>query len=126
MIAPLAARLLDGAQTSTLGPVRIDLVDGELAANATAVGDHLISGLRELSTRQPMIREVRGRGLMIGFDLPDHDTAEALEQECFRRGLLVLTCGQRAVRLAPPLVVSAAQADAALAIIADACETLAR
>ncbi len=104
----------------------LDLVDGELAANATAVGDHLISGLRELSARQPMIREVRGRGLMIGFDLPDHETAEALEQECFQRGLLVLTCGQRAVRLAPPLVVSVAQADAALAIIGDACETLAQ
>src|SRR5690606_28390532 len=110
-----------GAARATL-----DLVDSELAANATAVGDHLISGLRELSARQPLVREVRGRGLMIGFDLPDHDTAEALEQECFRRGLLVLTCGQRAVRLAPPLVVSAAQADSALAIIADACETLAR
>ena len=32
---------------------------------------------------------------MIGIDLPDHDTAEALEQACFERGLLVLTCGER-------------------------------
>ena len=42
---------------------------------------------------------------MIGLDLADHDVAVALEQECFRRGLLVLTCGERSVRLAPPLVI---------------------
>ena len=62
---------------------------------------------------------------MIGFDLTDHDTAEAVEQACFERGLLVLTCGQRSVRMAPPLVVNAAQADTALAILADACEAVA-
>ena len=61
---------------------------------------------------------------MIGIDLPDHDTAEALEQACFRRGLLVLTCGRRTIRLAPPLVVTTGQADTALAILADALETL--
>lgn len=104
----------------------LDLVERELSANAAAVGAHLLAGLRELSTRQPMIQGVRGRGLMIGFDLPDHDAAEALEQACFQRGLLVLTCGQRAVRLAPPLVVSVPQADTALSIIADACEAVAR
>ncbi len=41
------------------------------------------------------------------------------------RGLLVLTCGQRGVRMAPPLVVTADQADTALAILADACEAVA-
>ena len=61
---------------------------------------------------------------MIGIDLPDHDTAVALEQACFRRGLLVLTCGERSVRLAPPLVVTAAQADVALAILDDALASL--
>ena len=67
-------------------------------------------------------QQVRGRGLMIGIDLPDHDTAEALERACFERGLLVLTCGERSVRMAPPLVVTRAQADTALAILADALD----
>ena len=63
---------------------------------------------------------------MIGFDLPDHDTAEAVEQACFERGLLVLTCGQRAVRMAPPLVVSTRRRPTtALAIVADACDAVA-
>jgi 4-aminobutyrate aminotransferase len=103
----------------------LDLIDNGLAANATRVGEHIIAGLQALSDRQPLISGVRGRGLMIGFDVTDHDTAEAVEQACFERGLLVLTCGQRSLRIAPPLVVNAVQADTALAIIADACEAVA-
>jgi 4-aminobutyrate aminotransferase len=103
----------------------LDLVEGGLADNASRVGEQLLSGLADLAERQPMVSGVRGRGLMIGFDLPDHDTAEAVEQACFQRGLLVLTCGQRAIRLAPPLVVSGAQASTALAIVGDACDAVA-
>jgi 4-aminobutyrate aminotransferase len=99
----------------------LDLVEGGLMANATTVGDQLLTGLRTLAEHQPMISAVRGRGLMIGFDVTDHDTAEAVEQACFQRGLLVLTCGKRGIRLAPPLVVNAEQARTALAILADAC-----
>jgi 4-aminobutyrate aminotransferase len=61
---------------------------------------------------------------MIGFDLVDHDMAEALEQACFERGLLTLTCGQRGIRLAPPLTVTEAQCDTALAIVETACQAL--
>jgi 4-aminobutyrate aminotransferase len=103
----------------------LDLVENGLADNATSVGDAILAGLRALSEQQPMISGVRGRGLMIGFDVSDHDTAEAVEQACFQRGLLVLTCGQKSLRIAPPLVVTHAQADTALAIIADACRAVA-
>lgn len=108
----------------------LDLVegggDGGLAANAAVIGDRMIDALRAVQSTQPMITEVRGRGLMIGIDVTDHDTAEALEAACFRRGLLVLTCGQRAIRMAPPLVVTAEQADAAVAVFTDACAELSR
>jgi 4-aminobutyrate aminotransferase len=103
----------------------LDVVEGGLMANATAVGDQLLAGMRDLAERQPLISAVRGRGLMIGFDVTDHDTAEALEQAAPEAGLLVLTCGKRGIRLAPPLVVTATQATTALEIIADACASLA-
>lgn len=103
----------------------LDLVESDLAANAAARGDQLLVGLARLQAEQPLITDVRGRGLMVGFDLTDHDTAVAVEQECFRRGLLTLTCGQRGVRMAPPLVVSAGQCDTALDILAEACRALA-
>jgi 4-aminobutyrate aminotransferase len=98
----------------------LELVEDELAANAATVGDHLLRALAELEDRQPLIEQVRGRGLMIGIDLPDHDTAAALERACFERGLLVLTCGDRSIRLAPPLVVTRGQADTALSIMDEA------
>jgi 4-aminobutyrate aminotransferase len=102
----------------------LELVEDGLAANAATVGAHLLAGVRALQATQPLITQVRGRGLMIGIDLPDHDTAEALEQACSERGLPVLTCGVRSVRMAPPLVVTMEQADVALGILADALASL--
>jgi 4-aminobutyrate aminotransferase len=102
----------------------LDLVEGGLMANATARGQQLVAGLRELAERQPLITGIRGRGLLVGFDLPDHDTAAALERACFERGLLALTCGQRGFRLAPPLMITEEHAAVGLSILADACEAL--
>ena len=90
----------------------LELVESGLAANAADVGEHLLDALRLAATRRPC-SQVRGRGLMIGIDVPSHDAAEAVEQACFERGLLVLTCGERTIRLAPPLVVTREQADVA-------------
>jgi 4-aminobutyrate aminotransferase len=102
----------------------LDLVESDLAANAATIGRRLLNGLRVMQAIHPLLVQVRGRGLMIGIDLPDHDTAEALQRACFEGGLLILTCGQRSIRLAPPLVVTAAQAETALDILADALDSL--
>jgi 4-aminobutyrate aminotransferase len=123
-----------GAHGSTFGgnPVAcaaavatLDLVEGGLAANAATVGELLQTRLKELQSRQPLVTDVRGRGLMIGIDFPDHDTAFAVEQACFRRGLLVLTCGERAIRFAPALTIRPDQAETAVSILADACAEVA-
>jgi len=97
------------------------LVEDGLAAGAERTGERLLAGLRELASRREAIRDVRGRGLMVGVELADHDTAAAVEQECFRRGLLVLGAGDAAIRLSPPLVVTDAQVDRALELFAAAC-----
>ena len=99
----------------------LDLVEESLAENAAVVGAHLVARLAAMQLRHPeAVRDVRGRGLMIGVELPSHDAAHALEQACFRRGLLVLTAGESSLRLAPPLVVTREQADTAVAILEDA------
>ncbi len=104
----------------------LDLVEGSLAANAAAIGEHLSHLLSAVRARHPdTVREVRGRGLMIGVELPSHDAAVALEHACFRRGLLVLTAGKSSLRLAPPLVVTRDQADTAVGILDDALADIA-
>jgi 4-aminobutyrate aminotransferase len=122
-----------GAHASTFGgnPVScaaanatIGLLKNGLVQNAAEVGEHLLSGLRALQQKHPLIGDVRGKGLMIGVELVrDRATKErattersALVQAMFRRGVLVLGAGRNAVRLAPPLILTRSQADAVLAV----------
>ncbi len=103
----------------------LELVESGLAANARAMGDRLRAGMIAVAERQPLLTAVRGRGLMIGLDFPDHDAAHAVEHAAFLRGVLPLTCGEHSLRLAPPLVISGAQVDRAVAVLADAIEDVA-
>ena len=103
----------------------IKLLKESLMANAAAVGEHLLNGLRELMGKHPIIGDVRGRGLMIGIEFvrnratKERATEErnAIEQAAFRRGLLVLGAGRNAIRMSPPLVLTKEQADIALRIL---------
>jgi 4-aminobutyrate aminotransferase len=94
--------------------VTIDLIQDGLLENADKVGEVLRNGLRDLQARHASIRDVRGLGLMIGIEFPDHDVADAVEKASFRRGLLVLGCGDNAIRMSPPLVFREDQAHVAL------------
>ena len=101
--------------------VTMDLLEGELTANAAARGEQAFAGLKPLADRfDGLIRDVRGKGLMLGveFDTPEH--AEAVQWACFQRGLLVLECGVSSVRMAPPLVVTEAEMATALRIFGEA------
>jgi 4-aminobutyrate aminotransferase len=124
-----------GAHGSTFGgnPVccaaalaTLDLVEGGLMANAAAMGQRLLAGLRAMATRHKAMGDVRGRGLMIGVEFvrddqsPHGDLARAVELAAFRKGLLVLSCGKSTVRLAPPLVIDEDDVATALALFEDA------
>jgi acetylornithine/N-succinyldiaminopimelate aminotransferase len=82
----------------------------DVLANVVSVGEHLRSAL----AATPGVTEVRGEGLLIGFDL-DADVAPAVVQAALDAGFIVNSPGPRTIRLAPPLVLTAAQADTFLA-----------
>jgi 4-aminobutyrate aminotransferase len=126
-----------GSHASTFGgnPVScaasletIALLEEGLIANAAEQGKFLIEALRGVQSRHPRIGDVRGLGLMIGIDLVvDRETKQpavarrdAVVQACFRRGLLVLGCGESAIRLCPPLVVTHEECQRALGILEEA------
>jgi 4-aminobutyrate aminotransferase len=94
----------------------IDLIEDGLIENAERVGSFLLDGLRGMQARRPLIKQVRGLGLMIGIQFQDHDTMIAVEQAAFRRGLLVLGAGDDVVRMCPPLVFRTDQAETALEV----------
>lgn len=94
----------------------LDLLEGGLVDNAELVGAHLRRRLTALIAAagpavRELVREVRGLGLMIGVECRDHDTQEAVVQAAFARRLLTLPAGPATVRLVPPLLLSAAEAD---------------
>ena len=104
------------ATIATLDVIR----DEGLIENAARVGAILLDGLREMASRHPILTEVRGRALWIGLEFPDHEVASAVELAAFRRGLLVLGCGDDAIRMSPPLVFREDQATASLEIFEEA------
>jgi 4-aminobutyrate aminotransferase len=100
--------------------VTIDLLEDGLIANAAERGDQGLRGLRPLIEHYPdLVRDVRGKGLMIGVQFDSGDTAEAVQMQAFARGLLVLEAGDDCVRMSPPLVVSADEMATAIRIFGE-------
>jgi 4-aminobutyrate aminotransferase len=103
----------------------LDLVDTEYRANAARVGEYFIAQLRALQARYECIGEVRGKGLMIGMELvedratkvPAAKLCEAVIRRAFHNGLLLLSCGQSTIRFMPPLLITSADVDEAIAIL---------
>ena len=105
----------------------LDLLQGGLVENSarqgTALRDRLAASLMNAGVG---VEDVRGLGLMIGVEFDRHDRADAVAQLCFRRGLLVLECGQKAIRISPPLIVTDAHLDAIVEVFTGACRDIAR
>jgi len=103
----------------------LDLVENELMANATRMGERLLAGLRRLEQKYACIGDVRGRGLMIGVEFvkdrgtrePAPELLDDLVHNAFKRGLLLLGAGKSTLRLAPPLVVDDYDVDTLLTMI---------
>jgi 4-aminobutyrate aminotransferase len=97
-----------------------------LLANAAARGTQLREGLDRLHRRFGwLVEDVRGVGLMLGLEFPSGELADEVQGAAFRRGLLVLEAGESAVRLSPPLVVTAEQCQTALRLLDEAVEEVA-
>jgi 4-aminobutyrate aminotransferase-like enzyme len=137
---PLAA----AAALATISTIR----DEKLVENSARVGRLLVEGLAQLAGRHRSIANVRGRGLLIGFDLvrPSRSTGLSVDteagptrtipflpkqdcvdffSECLANGLILMGYTPR-VRIHPPLILTADEATRALAIIDRALDRLDR
>jgi len=125
-----------GAHASTFGgnPVccaaalaTIKLLEAELIEHAGEMGDYMLAELKKIGEHYGFIGEVRGKGLMIAFevvkDKKSREPAPALRNrvvvECFKKGLLILGTGDTAIRFSPPLVIKQDEASRALDILLD-------
>jgi 4-aminobutyrate aminotransferase len=129
----------EGAQGSTFGgnPVccaaavaTMELVESQFMSNASAMGKVLLAKLGEIAGRQKCIAKPRGIGLMCGVDVIDTSTGgsnpklrERILQAAYSHGLILLGCGETAIRFCPPLCVTQAELETGLNLFADAVES---
>lgn len=123
-----------GSHASTFGgnPVAIaaalatmDVLEREGIENAAKVGQQMKDRLQGWIKTHPIVGDVRGRGLMLGVEIvKDQATREAapelrnrIVELAFTKGLLVLGCGETAVRISPALVLRPEEAEIALDIL---------
>jgi acetylornithine/N-succinyldiaminopimelate aminotransferase len=90
-----------------------ELVGGGLLAHVGRLGVHVEQRLRALAAAHPIVREVRGAGLMWGLDLKRDATP--VVPAALSRGVIVNRTAETVVRLLPPLVMTADEVDEALA-----------
>jgi acetylornithine/N-succinyldiaminopimelate aminotransferase len=110
---PLAMRA--GVET-----IRI-MEEHKLLENAATVGEHLKSALQREIGGLPGVKEIRGQGLMLGIEL-DRPCGVILNRAC-DAGLLLSVTADKVIRLVPPLILSIAEADEIVAILAPIVKT---
>ena len=135
----LLARWAPGAHGGTYGGnvvscaaanATLDVIEDEgLLANASARGRQLLDGLRAMQSRHPALGDVRGLGCMVALEFVDGSAADPrtpnpaitkrVIAEALERHLMLISAGSwgQVVRLAPPLVTTAAEVDQALGIL---------
>jgi 4-aminobutyrate aminotransferase len=103
----------------------LDIMEEEnLFEKAAEMGDYMLKRLKEMQENNPLIGDVRGRGLMIGVEIvrdqktkePASVEAKELVTRAWKRGVLMITGGMSTVRMAPPLIISKELVDKGLEI----------
>jgi L-lysine 6-transaminase len=95
-----------------------------LAESARAQGAYFLDALQELAGRHPIMTTVRGRGLMLAFDLPNTAQRDRFWKRAYEVGLLVVRSGERSIRLRPVLDVRRDIIDQALDLMDQTCRAL--
>jgi acetylornithine/N-succinyldiaminopimelate aminotransferase len=128
----IAKRLVPGRHGCTLGgnPVCMsvartifDVIERDgLLAHAASLGEHAMARLRGEKSIAGKIREVRGRGLMLGIEMKD--PPQKLVERGLANGIIINLTAQKVIRLAPALTISASQWDKGLDALVKTIESL--
>jgi len=81
------------------------LLNEGLVENAEKMGNYFMDRLNELARKYSFIKEVRGKGLMIGIEL-SINKAEEIKNKCFEKRYLIGSVGSNILRLLPPLIIT--------------------
>lgn len=125
----IAAHLVKGDHGTTFGANPLAtaaglatmryIIENDIPAHGARASERLVSRLRSLEDRLPVVNEVRGRGMLLAVGLTRDISADIVDA-CRERGLLVNNVRPNAIRLMPPLNTSDDEIDRACDIIEEA------
>lgn len=96
----------------------LEIIEKEgLVNKAETLGEYLQVKLLELSEKHPSISNVRGKGLLVAFDLPTPEARDKFVDAAMKENMLILGCGERSIRFRPHLTVSKEDLDKAISIV---------
>jgi predicted acetylornithine/succinylornithine family transaminase len=84
------------------------------------VGDYFLSQLKKLQQKHAIIRDVRGKGLMIAAEL--NIEAGHIINQCIKRGLLIISAGSKTLRFVPPLIITNQDVDFVINVLDEVME----
>src|SRR5574337_430307 len=92
-----------------------EILDARLSERAAKIGAYFLERLQQLAMRYPVVKEARGKGLMLALELTV--PAKPIAERCLERGLLILTAGDQVLRFVPPLIIGEPEVDEAMHIL---------
>jgi acetylornithine/N-succinyldiaminopimelate aminotransferase len=115
----VAASFTPGTHASTFGgnPVCAaaaisciqTLVHGDILVHCQKMGDYLVHRLMQLMQKYPFVKDVRGKGLMIGMELGF--PGERVVERCIEEGVLINCTRENVLRFVPPLIITEKEID---------------
>jgi L-lysine 6-transaminase len=112
---------------STWGGSLVDMVrsskileiieEDDLCEKAAQTGEYLQIGLKNIATKNNLITNVRGKGLLTAFDFPDKKTRDTFINYGLENNIMYLGCGERTIRFRPALIIENQNIDEGLEML---------
>jgi predicted acetylornithine/succinylornithine family transaminase len=125
-----AAAFVPGNHASTFGgnPIAMaaatavveTMLQEGILEHCREIGDYFLSQLKKLQQKHAIIRDVRGKGLMIAAELSIE--AGHIINQCIKRGLLIISAGSKTLRFVPPLIITNQDVDFAINVLDEVME----
>jgi predicted acetylornithine/succinylornithine family transaminase len=125
-----AAAFVPGNHASTFGgnPIAMaaatavveTMLQEGILEHCREIGDYFLSQLKKLQQKHAIIRDVRGKGLMIAAELSIE--AGHIINQCIKRGLLIISAGSKTLRFVPPLIITNQDVDFVINVLDEVME----
>jgi acetylornithine/N-succinyldiaminopimelate aminotransferase len=131
----VAMSFTPGSHGSTLGGNPLAMHVGRAVLNAIIsnglldhtekMGVYFLDGLKRLEQKYtPLIREARGKGLILGLELKSKEKARGVVSKCMEKGLLTILTVENVIRMLPPLIVNSKEIDFAIQKLEDSFDEI--